>query len=88
MVSVPIEFHRYIVGTRGQDVRTLADKYGVSIEVPRAELQQDEITVFGPPQNCEEAKQELERRVLDLEAEKEERVIEIENYMLPKKIQF
>ena len=73
-VSVPFEFHRYIIGTRGQDIRTMADKYGVSIEVPRSGLQEDTITVYGPVQNCESAKQALELRVQELEAEKEERV--------------
>lgn len=72
-VNVPFEFHRYIIGTRGQDIRTMADKYGVSIEVPRSGLQEDTITLHGPIQNCESAKQALELRVQELEAEKEER---------------
>jgi polyribonucleotide nucleotidyltransferase len=77
-VPVPLEYHRYIVGTRGQDVRHLADKHNISIEVPRPELNHDKITLFGPPANCEEAKEELERRLLELEAEREER--ELRNY--------
>ena len=73
-VSVPFEFHRYIIGVRGQDVRSMADKYSVSIEVPQPDAQEDKIYVNGPAQNCDSAKLALEMRVQELEAEKEERV--------------
>lgn len=73
-MPVPFEFHRFIIGARGQDVRSMADKFGVSIEVPAPELQEDAISVHGPAQNCESAKLALEVRVQELEAEKEERV--------------
>lgn len=71
---MPFEFHRYIIGVRGQDVRSMADKFGVSIEVPSLEAKENTIAVFGPAQNCESAKLALEVRVQELEAEKEERV--------------
>ena len=77
-VPVPFEFHRYIIGARGQDVRSMADKFGVSIEVPSPEAQVNSISVFGPAQNCDSAKLALEVRVQELEAEKEERVSGIE----------
>lgn len=73
-MKVPLDYHRYIVGTRGQDIRSLADKYHVQIDVPRPELQEELISIYGTSQNCEEAKQVLESRVMGLEAEKEERV--------------
>ena len=73
-MKVPLDYHRYIVGTRGQDIRSLADKYHVQIDVPRPELQEELISIYGTSQNCEEAKQVLESRVMELEAEKEERV--------------
>ncbi len=52
----------------------MADKFGVSIEVPSHEAQENNISVFGPAQNCESAKLALEVRVQELEAEREERV--------------
>ena len=73
-VAVPFMFHRFIIGPQGQEIRTLADKYGVSVEVPPLERQESKITLHGPVQNCDDARQALERRVLELEAEKEERV--------------
>lgn len=73
-VPVPFVFHRFIIGPQGQEIRTLADKYSVSVEVPPLERQESKITLHGPAQNCDDAKQALERRVLELEAEKEERV--------------
>lgn len=74
MVDVPYEFHGSIIGQRGREVRNLADEYRVMIDVPRAELKQNVITVHGPPKCCEGAKQALLRKVQQLEAEKEERV--------------
>lgn len=74
MVDVPFEYHGSIIGQRGREVRGLADEYRVGIEVPRADLQQNVITVHGPAKNCEGARQALLRKVQQLEAEKEERV--------------
>lgn len=74
MVDVPYEFHGSIIGQRGREVRSLADEYRVSIDVPRAELKQSVITVYGPPKYCESTRQALLRKVQQFEAEKEERV--------------
>ena len=73
-VDVPFKFHRYIIGQRGQKIRTMADQYGVVIEIPRAELEEDSIYLHGPAKNCADAKEALLLRVKDLEAEEEERV--------------
>ena len=73
-VQVPFEFHRYIIGARGQDIRSMADKFGVMIDVPSHDAQENTISVLGPAQNCESAKLALELRVQELEAEREERV--------------
>ena len=46
----------------------------MSINVPPSEAQQDTITITGTVKNCEEAREALQRRVKQLDAEKEERV--------------
>ena len=50
------------------------EEYDVGITVPHSDKLSDIITINGPRKNCEEAKQALERRRQELEAEKEERV--------------
>ena len=75
MVDVPYEFHRFIIGQRGREVRGLADEHRVNIEVPKAELKQNVISVFGPAKNCEEARHAIQRKVQQFEAEKEEKVL-------------
>ena len=50
------------------------DEYDVGITVPSSDKRSDIITINGPRKNCEEARQALERRRQELEAEKEEKV--------------
>ena len=52
----------------------MMEEYDVSINVPPPEAQLDTITISGTAKNCEEAKEALQRRVKQLDAEKEERV--------------
>ena len=66
-----------IIGSHGKDIRTMMEEYDVSIAVPPSEEQQDTITITGTAKNCEEAKEALQRRVKQLDAEKEERVSNI-----------
>lgn len=72
-VEIPNEFHRYIIGQRGREIRGLMDEYDVGITVPSSDKRSDIITINGPRKNCEEARQALERRRQELEAEKEEK---------------
>ena len=49
-------------------------EYDVNITVPQSEDKVDLIKVTGVSKNCEDTRKALERRVQQLEAEKEERV--------------
>lgn len=71
---MPHEYHRFIIGQRGREVRELMERCDVKITVPASDSHSDTITVSGPRRNCEDARQALERRMQQLEAEKEERV--------------
>jgi len=69
-VEVPFEFHRFIIGKKGDGVRALMNLHDVNIKVPSAEEQSNTIVVTGAPANVENAKVDLHERVKDLEAEK------------------
>lgn len=74
-VIVPNEFHRFIIGTKGRDIRRMMEEYDVSISIPPLDLDSDVITVQGPPANVARAKVGLEEKVEQLEQEKEEKVM-------------
>ncbi|CAG0880927.1 unnamed protein product, partial [Darwinula stevensoni] len=72
-VPVPFDFHRFIIGLKGKEVRDMMMKYDVNITVPPAKDHADTIKVTGPPANVERAKEALEEKVKQLHAEKEDR---------------
>merc|ERR1719494_573428 len=73
-VSVPYEFHRYIIGQKGNGVREMMQTYDVNIRVPSMDEQSDIILISGVPTNVEAAKGGLAVKVEELEAEKEEKL--------------
>lgn len=74
-VSVPFDFHRYIIGQKGRDVRKLMDEYNVNISIPPQQQQSDLIKVTGPPANVKRAEDALAEKVQALELEKEDRLL-------------
>ncbi|XP_013786055.2 vigilin-like [Limulus polyphemus] len=74
-LSIPYDFHRYIIGQKGKDVRDMMDRYDVSIKVPAANSESEIIEVSGPPANVEQAREALMKRVQELEEEKQDRVL-------------
>ena len=72
-VSVPFDYHRFIIGQKGRDVRQLMTDFEVNIAIPPPTDNSDLVKVSGPPQNVARAKQAL----LDDE-EREDRVSIIE----------
>ena len=74
-ICVPFDFHRYIIGQKGKDVRRMMEQYNVNISVPPQDEHSDYIKVRGPPANVRRAAEALAEKVQNLEAEKEDRVI-------------
>lgn len=74
-VPVPFDFHRYIIGQKGRDVRRLMDEFNVNISVPPQQMHSDIIKVTGPPANVQRAEEALAAKVRDLELEKEDRLL-------------
>ncbi len=73
-VSVPIDYHRFIIGQKGREVQAMMKEYDVSISIPSSDEGSDIIKVSGAPANVDRAEQGLNERVEKLDAEKEERV--------------
>ena len=55
-VEVPFEFHRFIIGRGGENVRQLMNKHDVNIKVPSSDQQSSTIVVTGPKAKVETAK--------------------------------
>jgi polyribonucleotide nucleotidyltransferase len=72
-VDVPNDYHRYIIGQRGREVRALMDEFEVQITIPSLDDHLDFITVTGPPSRVEAAKKAIEQKVQQLDAEKQDR---------------
>merc|ERR1712088_262523 len=58
-VDVPFEFHRFIIGRGGENVRQLMNKHDVNIKVPSSDQQSSVIVVTGPKAYVESAEKEL-----------------------------
>lgn len=73
-VSVPYEFHRFIIGQKGVGVREMMNNFDVNIRVPSVDAKSDLILISGVPTNVEAAKIGLGEKVAELEAEKEDKI--------------
>jgi polyribonucleotide nucleotidyltransferase len=73
-VSIPFEFHRFIIGQKGKEVREMMNEFDVNIRVPAADQQSDIILVSGVPAHVENAKEGLAEKMKKLEEEKEDRI--------------
>ena len=73
-VPVPFDYHRFIIGGKGKDVRKMMQDYDVNISIPHPSENSDLVKVSGPPENVERARKALQDKVTQLDAEKEDRV--------------
>jgi len=73
-VSIPFEFHRYIIGQKGKEVREMMHEYDVNIRVPAADQESDIILISGVPSHVEKAKAGMADKLIMLEAGKEDRM--------------
>ena len=54
-VEVPFEFHRFIIGRGGENVRKLMNHHDVNIKVPSSDQQSSIIVVTGPKAHVQSA---------------------------------
>jgi len=64
-VSVPFEFHRFIIGQKGIGVREMMNKFDVNIRVPAQDAKSDVILISSVPSNVDSAKEELAEKVAE-----------------------
>lgn len=74
-VNVPFDFHRSIIGQKGRDVRELMERYDVHIVLSPADQRLDIIKISGTPACVEQAKEAVEERCKELEAERQDRIL-------------
>ncbi|KAG1666666.1 Vigilin [Nymphon striatum] len=74
-MNIPYDLHRFIIGSKGKDVREMMEKCDVNIDVPPANAQSDCIKIRGPPANVEKAVETLTEKVSQLEIEKQDRAL-------------
>ena len=61
-VSIPLDFHRFIIGPRGATLKNLEQETQTSITVPKQDAQSSEIVISGAKDNVKLC----EQRILDL----------------------
>ncbi|GFS49777.1 vigilin [Trichonephila inaurata madagascariensis] len=74
-VEVPYDLHRFIIGQKGRDVRSMMEMYDVNIIIPPQNEHSDIITIKGPPENVAKTKEALKERIEQLELEKQDRLL-------------
>ena len=73
-MTIPFDYHRYIIGKSGSEIRKMMDTYDVNISVPPSSEESDIVKIVGAPNNVERAKEGLKERVEQLDDEKKDRV--------------
>ncbi|GBN52283.1 Vigilin, partial [Araneus ventricosus] len=74
-MEVPYDLHRFIIGQKGKDIRSMMETYDVNIIIPPQNEQSDVIAIKGPPENVAKAKEALKERIEQLELEKQDRLL-------------
>lgn len=72
-VHVPYDYHRFIIGQKGKDVRELMERFDVSVSVPPSNEKKDTIRITGSAENAASARVAILSRVQQLEDDKQDR---------------
>jgi len=90
-ITIPFDYHRFIIGNKGSNVRRMMDEFNVNIAIPPAKDKSDLVTVVGSKSHLEKAIEALKAKVAEIEAENEDRALrafklemEIDNKYHPK----
>lgn len=73
-VSIPFDYHRFIIGKKGDGIRQLMTTHDVNIAIPPADQQSDTVTVVGTANCVESAVAALMEKVKELDDEQEDKV--------------
>lgn len=72
-MDVPFDFHRFVIGQKGRDVRKMMEENDVNISIPPADQRSNVVRITGTPANVKSAQKAMEERVRQLEGEQEDR---------------
>ncbi|XP_039296374.1 vigilin [Nilaparvata lugens] len=72
-MEVPFDYHRAIIGAKGQTIRELSQRFDVQISVPPSHQRADTIQVSGSPANVALAKEAIQDKMLEVDADNEDR---------------
>ncbi len=71
---IPFDYHRYIIGKNGIEVRGLMNEHNVNIAIPPTKDQSEDVVITGPQSNVASCVAALKERIEKIEAEFEDRV--------------
>ncbi len=71
---IPFDYHRYIIGKNGAEVRGLMNDHNVNVAIPPTKDKSEDVVITGPRSNVADAIADLKERVGKIEAEFEDRV--------------
>ncbi|XP_071839733.1 vigilin-like [Apostichopus japonicus] len=72
-VSIPFDYHRFIIGKKGDGIRQLMTTHDVNIAIPPADQQSDTVTVVGTATCVDGAVAALMEKVKELDSEQEDK---------------
>jgi predicted RNA-binding protein YlqC (UPF0109 family) len=72
-VNVPFDFHRFLIGQRGELLQNLMRDHEVTVSIPPRDERRDDITVTGRRPNVETAIEAIKEKVEGFEAEQKDR---------------
>lgn len=73
-MTIPFDYHRFIIGAKGANVRHMMDEFDVNITIPPSRDESDQVVIIGTRPKVNKAIEALEQKVAEIEAENEDRV--------------
>ena len=73
-ITIPFDYHRFIIGAKGANVRHMMDEFDVNITIPPSRDESDQVVVIGTRPKVNKALEALGQKVAEIEAENEDRV--------------
>ena len=73
-MTIPFDYHRFIIGAKGANVRQMMDEFDVNITIPPSRDESDQVVIIGTRPKVNKAIEALEQKVAEIEAENEDRV--------------
>ena len=73
-MTIAFDYHRFIIGAKGANVRQMMEEFDVNITIPPSRDESDQVVIVGTRPKVNKAIEALEQKVAEIEAENEDRV--------------